>query len=313
MKYAYVFPGQGSQTVGMLAELSETYPIVKQTFAQASEILGYDLWELTQQGPQETLNQTEKTQPALLAAGIAIWYLWQQHTEQQPAYMAGHSFGEYTALVAAKAITFEDAVSLARDRGRFMQMAVPDGEGAMAAILGLEDKKVIEVCATVAEGEVVSAVNFNAPGQIVIAGHTAAVKRAIEHAKIAGAKRAKILPVSVSAHSTLMQPAAVKMAERLAKVSISIPNIPIIHNVDVMAKTEPADIRNALTAQLYQPVRWVETIQKMVAEGVTMIFESGPGKVLTGLNKRISRSTLVKPIMDIKTLEQALQALRISE
>ena len=312
MKYAYIFPGQGSQAVGMLTELGEAYPIVKQTFAKASEILGYDLWELTQHGPEEVLNQTEKTQPALLAAGIAIWYLWQQHTEQQPMYMAGHSFGEYTALVAAKAITFEDAVSLARDRGRFMQMAVPGGEGAMAAIIGLEAEKVMEICATVAQQQVVAAVNFNTPGQTVIAGHTDAVKRATEQAKVVGAKRAKLLPVSVPAHSVLMRPAADKMAERLAKIAISTPTIPVIHNVNVKVTTEPNEIRSALTAQLYQPVRWVETIQKMVAEGATLLIESGPGKVLTGLNKRISRPTLAKSIVDVKTLQPALQALETS-
>ena len=312
MKYAYVFPGQGSQVIGMLEELGATYPIIKQTFAQASEILNYDLWKLTQQGPEELLNQTEKTQPALLAAGIAIWYLWQQNTEQQPAYVAGHSFGEYTALVAAKAIKFEDAVSLAQDRGRFMQMAVSNGRGAMAAILALETETVIEICKKVAQEQVVSAVNFNAPGQTVIAGHTTAVKRAIEQAKAAGARRAVLLPVSVPAHSALMQPAAIKMAERLAKVTISAPTIPVIHNVDVAAKSEPADIRNALTTQLYQPVRWVEIIQKMVAEEVVLLLESGPGKVLTGLNKRISRSTPAKPILDLKTLKLALQAVEIS-
>jgi [acyl-carrier-protein] S-malonyltransferase len=310
MKYAFVFPGQGSQSVGMLADLNATYPIVKQTFDEASQVLGYDLWGLSQQGPEETLNQTEKTQPALLAAGVAVWRLWQQISGPKPALMAGHSFGEYTALVCAGALGFNDAVRLAEDRGRFMQTAVPEGEGAMAAILGLNDDKIVEICTTAAQGQVVSPVNFNAPGQVVIAGHRAAVKRAKEQAKAAGAKRAILLQVSVPAHSTLMQPAAEKMAERLANMTITTPSIPVIHNVDVSVKSKPADIRTALIAQLYNPVRWVETIEKMVAEGVTMLFESGPGKVLTGLNKRIARRVMTaKPIMDIQTLEQALKAL----
>jgi [acyl-carrier-protein] S-malonyltransferase len=310
MKYAFVFPGQGSQSVGMLADLNATYPIVKQTFDEASQVLGYDLWGLSQQGPEETLNKTEKTQPALLAAGVAVWRLWQQIGSPEPALMAGHSFGEYSALVCAGALGFNDAVRLAEDRGRFMQTAVPEGEGAMAAILGLKDDKILEICTTAAQGQVVSPVNFNAPGQVVIAGHRAAVKRAASYAKAAGAKRAILLQVSVPAHSTLMQPAADKMAERLANVTITTPTIPVIHNVDVSVKSKPTDIRTALIAQLYNPVRWVETIEKMVAEGVTMLFESGPGKVLTGLNKRIARRVMTaKPIMDTRTLEQARKAL----
>jgi len=309
MKHAFVFPGQGSQSVGMLADLSATYPIIKHTFEEASEILGYDLWDLSQEGPEKILNQTDKTQPALLAGGVSTWRVWQEQGGSEPVFMAGHSFGEYSALVCAGALEFKDAVSLAQDRGRFMQAAVPEGEGAMAAILGLTDEKMIDICAEVAQNQVVSAVNFNAPGQIVIAGHTAAVKRAIEQAKAAKAKRAILLQVSVPAHSRLMQPAAEKMAERLTAVTITAPTIPVIHNVDVSVKTEPADIRTALTAQLYNPVRWVETIEKIVAEGVTMLFECGPKKVLTGLNKRIARTATAKPIMDTKTLEQALEAL----
>ncbi len=309
MKHAFVFPGQGSQSVGMLADLSATYPIIKHTFEEASEILGYDLWNLSQEGPEKTLNQTDKTQPALLAGGVSTWRVWQEQGGSAPVFMAGHSFGEYSALVCAGALEFKDAASLAQDRGRFMQAAVPEGEGAMAAILGLTDEKMIDICAEVAQNQVVSAVNFNAPGQIVIAGHTAAVKRAIEQAKAAKAKRAILLQVSVPAHSRLMQPAAEKMAERLTAVTITTPTIPVIHNVDVSVKTEPADIRTALTAQLYNPVRWVETIEKIVAEGVTMLFECGPKKVLTGLNKRIARTATAKPIMDTKTLEQALEAL----
>lgn len=309
MKHAFVFPGQGSQSMGMLADLSATYPIVKRTFEEASDVLDYDLWKLSQDGPEETLNQTDKTQPALLAGGVAVWRVWREQGGTVPAFMAGHSFGEYSALVCAGALEFKEAVSLAQDRGRFMQSAVPEGEGAMAAILGLTDDKMIEICAMVAQDQVVSAVNFNAPGQIVIAGHTAAVRRAVEQAKAAKARRAVLLKVSVPAHSHLMRPAAEKMAKRLAAVSITIPTIPVIHNVDVSIKTEPVDIRTALTAQLYHPVRWVETIEKMVVEGVTMLFECGPGKVLTGLNKRIARNQTAKQIMDTKTLAQALEAL----
>jgi [acyl-carrier-protein] S-malonyltransferase len=309
MKHAFVFPGQGSQSVGMLADFYAAYPTVKQTFEEASQILDYDLWKLTQEGPKDTLNQTDKTQPALLAAGVAIWRIWQQQGGPVPVFMAGHSFGEYSALVCAGALAFEDAVSLAQDRGRFMQTAVPEGEGAMAAVLGLTDDKVIEICTHQAQNQVVSAVNFNAPSQIVVAGHTEAVQRTIKQAKIAGAKRAVLLQVSVPAHSDLMRPAAEKMAKRLADVTLTMPTIPVIHNVDVSIKTEPNDIRNALVAQLYNPVRWVDTIEKMVADGVLMLFESGPGKVLTGLNKRIARTITAKPIMDRQTLEQALQAV----
>jgi [acyl-carrier-protein] S-malonyltransferase len=309
MKYAFVFPGQGSQSVGMLADLNQTYSIVKDTFDEASEILGYDLWKLAQEGPDEQLNQTEKTQPALLACGVAIWRIWQSQISAAVTVMAGHSFGEYTALVCAEALDFKDAVSLAQDRGRFMQAAVSEGEGAMAAILGLKDEQVVEICTTVAENEnqVVSPVNFNAPGQVVIAGHSAAVERAITQAKAAGAKRAILLQVSVPAHSSLMLPAAERMAERLASVNITIPKIPVIHNVDVSIKTNPAEIKTALISQLHNPVRWVETIEKMVGDGITLLFESGPGKVLTGLNKRIARRTMkALPIVDTKTLDQAL-------
>jgi [acyl-carrier-protein] S-malonyltransferase len=309
MKHAFVFPGQGAQSVGMLADLSATYPIVKHTFEEASDVLDYDLWKLSQDGPDETLNQTDKTQPALLAGGVAVWRVWREQGGTVPAFMAGHSFGEYSALVCAGALEFKEAVSLAQDRGRFMQSAVPEGEGAMAAILGLTDEKIIEICAAVAQDQVVSAVNFNAPGQIVIAGHTAAVNRAVEQAKAAKARRAVLLKVSVPAHSRLMRPAAEKMAKRLTVVSITIPTIPVIHNVDVSIKTEAVNICRALTAQLYHPVRWVETIEKMVSEGVTMLFECGPGKVLTGLNKRIARNQTAKSIRDTKTLAQALEAL----
>lgn len=299
MTHAFIFPGQGSQSVGMLADLNATYPIVQQTFEQASDILHYDLWKLSQNGPKETLNQTEKTQPALLAGSVALWRIWQDQGGSQPSFMAGHSFGEYSALVCAGALAYEDAVSLAQDRGRFMQAAVPEGEGAMAAILGLKDQQVIEVCQ--AQQQVVSAVNFNAPGQVVIAGLTAAVEAAIIEAKNLGAKMAIKLPVSVPSHSSLMKPAADKMAERLKDVTITVPKIAVIHNVDTSIKTQASDIATALVQQLHNPVLWVATIEKMVAEGVTTLIECGAGKVLTGLNKRISRQTTAK------TLEQALE------
>lgn len=312
IKHAFTFPGQGSQSISMLADLSTTYPIVKQTFEEASEILNYDLWKLTQEGPEEILNQTEKTQPALLAAGIAVWRIWQKQKGSKPVLMAGHSFGEYSALVCAGALEFSDAVSLAKDRGRFMQAVIAEGEGTMAAVLGLEDAKIIEICRAVAQDQVVLPANFNAPGQVVIAGHTDAVKLAMKIAKAAGAKRTTLLQVSVPAHSTLMQPAAEKMAERLADVFITAPTIPVIHNVDVSLKNKPADIRAALTAQIYSPVRWVETIEKMVADGVTIFFESGPSKVLTSLTRRITRKKMkALPIVDTRTLEHALQALEV--
>ncbi len=299
MTHAFIFPGQGSQSVGMLADLNATYPIVQQTFEQASDILHYDLWKLSQNGPKEALNQTEKTQPALLAASVALWRIWQNQGGTEPSFMAGHSFGEYSALVCAGALAYEDAVSLAQDRGRFMQAAVPEGEGAMAAILGLKDEQVIAVCK--AQKQVVSAVNFNAPGQVVIAGNTAAVEAAVAEAKKIGAKKAIKLPVSVPSHSSLMKPAAEKMAERLKDVTITVPKIAVIHNVDTSIKTQASDIATALVEQLYNPVLWVATIEKMIAEGVTTLIECGAGKVLTGLNKRISRQTTAK------TLEQALE------
>ncbi|MCK5876663.1 MAG: ACP S-malonyltransferase [Candidatus Marithrix sp.] len=308
MKFAFIFPGQGSQTIGMLSELNSNYPIVKHTFDEASEILNYDLWKLSQEGPKETLNQTDKTQPALLAAGIAIWRVWQQQGGGKPELMAGHSFGEYTALVCSEALKYTDTVSLAESRGRFMQTAVSEGEGAMAAILGLSDEATIQACNDATQGQVVTAVNFNAPGQVVIAGHTDAVKRAIVLAKEAGAKKAILLAVSVPSHSSLMQPAAEKMQERLLEVEIISPTIPVIHNVDVTTKTVPDAIRAALVAQLHNPVRWVEAINKIADAGIDLLFESGPGKVLTGLNKRINKNLTTKPIIDSKTLEQAIEA-----
>ncbi len=309
MSLAFVFPGQGSQAVGMLAELGAAVPVVRDTFAEASSLLGYDLWQLTQDGPAEELNRTDVTQPAMLCAGVAAWRAWQHKGGAVPAMMAGHSLGEYTALVCAGAIAFRDAVSLVAERGRLMQEAVPAGSGAMAAILGLQDAQVVAACAAAAQGEVVSAVNFNSPGQVVIAGQVAAVERAVEAAKAMGAKRAVLLPVSVPSHCQLMRPAAERLAERLAAIAVQSPTIPVINNVDVIAATEPDAIRAALARQLYSPVRWVEIIGKMAAEGVDGLVECGPGKVLIGLNKRIAKEMKAFALFDSAGLDEALAAL----
>jgi [acyl-carrier-protein] S-malonyltransferase len=292
----------------MLAELGAAFPAVAETFAEASSVLGYDLWERVQQGPAELLNQTACTQPAMLSAGVATWRCWQQRTEMQPVMMAGHSLGEYTALVCAGAIDFADAVRLVEKRGEFMQNAVPEGVGAMAAILGLQDEQVSDVCEQAAQGDVVSPVNFNSPGQVVIAGHADAVNRAMELAKLAGAKRALPLPVSVPSHCSLMQPAAELLAARLVKVDIQQPCVTVLHNVDVAAHRDPDGIRQALAAQLYQPVRWVETIRAMQVAGISNILEMGPGKVLAGLNKRIEKSMTAIPVQCAEDLEQAMQS-----
>ncbi len=306
MSLAFVFPGQGSQTVGMLAELAVTEPQVETTFAEASAVLGYDLWKVVAEGPAEELNQTHITQPAMLSAGIAVWRIWQEKGGATPSVMAGHSLGEYTALVAAGAIAFADAVSLVAERGKLMQEAVPAGTGSMAALLGLEDAQVIEVCSKAAQGEVVSAVNFNANGQVVIAGHVAAVERAVEMAKEAGAKRAVVLPVSVPSHCELMKPAAEKLAERLAGITVSAPQIPVMNNVDVSKASDADAIRDALVRQLYSPVRWVETVQAMAGEGVDTLIECGPGKVLVGLNRRIVKEMSTTALFDPAGFETAL-------
>lgn len=308
MTLACVFPGQGSQSVGMLSGLTAEFPQVRDCFTEASEALGFDLWQLVSAGPEEKLNQTEHTQPAMLAAGVAVWRVWRAQGGLPPAVMAGHSLGEYTALVCAEAVDFRDAVLLVRDRGRFMQAAVPAGQGAMAAILGLDDDAVVRVCAEQAQGEVVAAVNFNSPGQVVIAGHTAAVQRAVDAAKAAGAKRAVVLPVSVPSHCALMQGAAQQMAQRLAQVEIRVPRIAVIHNASVTTADTAAAVRANLVEQIHAPVRWVETIQKMTAEGVDKLIECGPGRVLAGLNKRIA-SAPTYPVYDAATLGQARAAL----
>lgn len=309
-KIAFVFPGQGSQALGMLAELAGAHAIVERTFAEASEVLDRDLWKLVQDGPEDDLNRTDLTQPAMLAAGVAVWRVWQEQGGPTPLWMAGHSLGEYTALVCAEAMGFGDAVSLVADRGRFMQEAVPAGQGAMAAILGLDDAVVRAVCAEAADGEVVEAVNFNAPGQVVIAGSSAAVERAIEAARAAGAKRALPLPVSVPSHCELMRPASERLAERLAGVQIAVPVIRILHNVDAAPAEHPDSIRDRLARQLHSPVRWVETVEALAAQRIDTLVECGPGKVLAGLGKRIDRSLTSLPVFDTASLDKALQGVR---
>jgi len=309
MTHAFVFPGQGSQAIGMLSDLSTKFPLVKQTFDQASEVLGYDLWRLCQSGPEKSLNQTEKTQPALLATSVAVWRVWLDQGGEPPELMAGHSFGEYSALVCAEAISFEDGVRLAQLRGQFMQKANPKGGGAVAAILGLNDEEVEKICQDAEQGDVVAPANFNAPGQIVIAGHKEAVERAILQAEENKAKRVILLPITVPVHTILMKPAAERMAESLEKVTISMPKIPVIHNVDADVRDTTDGIREALIKQLYNPVQWTETVRKMAEEGMIFVFECGHGKVLSGLNKRIARTLKASSIMDIKTLEQALSTL----
>ncbi len=283
---AFVFPGQGSQSLGMLADQGANHPLILDTFAQASDALGYDLWALTQEGPVESLNQTDKTQPAILTASIALWHVWLAEGGAVPAFVAGHSLGEYSALVAAQSLSLADAVKLVERRGQLMQEAVPAGQGGMAAILGLDDADVIAACAEAAQGEVVSAVNFNSPGQVVIAGSAEAVKRAMELCKARGAKRALPLPVSVPSHCELMRPAAERFAESIEAIEWQAPQIPLVQNVSASVVTDLATLKTDLLQQLYKPVRWVESIQALAANGATQLVECGPGKVLAGLNKR---------------------------
>ena len=306
MTLAFVFPGQGSQSTGMLDNLASEFAEVEATFRAASEVLGYDLWDIVQNGPAEKLNSTDITQPAMLAAGVAVWRVWQAKGGVQPRVLAGHSLGEYTALVCGDSLAFEDAIKLVAERGRLMQEAVPAGTGAMAAVLGLDDDAVRAVCAEAAAREVVEAVNFNSPGQVVVAGHKAAVERAVDLAKAKGAKRALLLPVSVPSHCALMQPAAEKLATLLEDVAIQAPQIPVINNVDVAMPGDPDAIRRALVRQLHSPVRWVETIHKMAADGVDRLIECGPGKVLVGLNKRIERNMGAQAVFDSESLAAAL-------
>jgi [acyl-carrier-protein] S-malonyltransferase len=306
MNYALTFPGQGSQSVGMLSDLATAHSLVKQTFEEASDALDLDLWALSQKGPAEDLNRTVNTQPAMLTAGIAVSRVIDSQTENRPSQCAGHSLAEYTALCYAGAIGFADAVRLVAQRGQFMQEAVAEGVGSMAAILGLSDDKVAEACTQAAENEVVSPANFNATGQVVIAGHSAAVQRAVDAAKALGAKRAVILPVSVPAHCGLMESAATHLLTALEKIELQAPNLPVFHNVDVATHDDVADIRAVLAQQLHQPVRWVETIKALSDSGTKFMLEAGPGKVLTGLAKRIDKSVTVLPVYDLATLDKAL-------
>ncbi|MBI5331222.1 MAG: ACP S-malonyltransferase [Betaproteobacteria bacterium] len=308
MKFAFVFPGQGSQSVGMMTHYGDA---ARATFDEASAALGQDLWALVSEGPAEALNQTVNTQPVMLAAGVAAWRQWLAQGGAAPALMAGHSLGEYTALVCAGALGFADAVRLVRLRAEAMQSAVPEGVGAMAAVLGLDDAAVVAVCADAAQGEVLAAVNFNSAGQVVIAGHKAAVERGCALAKERGAKRALPLPVSVPSHCALMRPAAEKLLAALNGIEVKAPVIPVLHNADVAAHSAPDAIRDALARQLYSPVRWVETVQAMGAQGVTLIAECGPGKVLAGLNKRILADLPTLAITDAASLGEALAKTQV--
>ena len=309
-KFAMVFPGQGSQTVGMLVELAGDYPIVQETFKQASEVLGYDLWQLVQEGPAEELNKTWQTQPALLTASVAVYRVWQQkYPELKPEVMAGHSLGEYSALVCAGVLDFQDAVKLVELRGKLMQQAVPEGTGAMYAIIGLDNDAIINACKQAEQGEVVSAVNFNSPGQVVIAGAKAAVERAAALCKEAGAKRALPLAVSVPSHCALMKPAADQLSVSLESITLKAPVVAVLNNVDVKAETDAVAIRNALVRQLYSPVRWTETVEKMAQNGVEVLVEVGPGKVLNGLTKRIVDSLQAVSVNDVKSLDSIEEVL----
>lgn len=312
MTLAFVFPGQGSQSLGMLAALAAEHPVVLSTFAEASAELGYDLWAVCQQGPEERLNSTECTQPAMLAAGIAVWRVWQQVGGPTPELVAGHSLGEFTALVAADSLDFSSAVDLARWRGRFMQEAVPIGEGSVAAVIGLEPTEVEAACAEAAQGQIVEPVNFNAPGQIVIAGAAAAVGRAMDAAKARGARRVVLLPVSAPVHSCLMRGAATRLAERLADVAIRRPRVRFLSSVDARERDDPESIRALLIRQLASPVRWIDTVEALTASAPVMLVECGPGKVLTGLNRRIDRRSEVQclAVEDPGSLAAALDALR---
>ena len=306
-KFAMVFPGQGSQAVGMLKDLAENYPVVKSTFDEASQVLGYDLWTLVQAGPAEELNKTWQTQPALLAASVAIYRVWQSINGPQPEFMAGHSLGEYSALVCAGVIDFKDAIKLVELRGKLMQEAVPSGTGAMFAIIGLDNDSIQKACEQAAQGQIVAPVNFNSPGQVVIAGNKEAVERAGALCKEAGAKRALPLAVSVPSHCALMKPAADKLAITLNDITFNTPKFAVINNVDVKVETSAEKIKTALIAQLYSPVRWTESVEEMAKQGVTLLVEMGPGKVLTGLTKRIVDSLSACAVNDKASLDVAIE------
>src|SRR6187431_610497 len=306
---AFVFPGQGSQKIGMLAELAAEFPVVGQTFAEASEVLGYDLWALVQTGAQDAINLTERTQPLLLTASVAVWRVWQEKNGTQPALMAGHSLGEWSALVCAGVVAFKDAVKLVQQRGKFMQETVSAGQGAMAAIIGLDDTSILEACKKAEQGEVVSVVNFNSPGQVVIAGIAAAVERASALCKEAGAKRALPLPVSAPFHTELMRPAAERLAEQITTIVFSTPKFPVVHNVTADVEANPEKIKALMIEQIYSPVRWVECVNTLVEKGITSTLECGPGKVLSGLNKRIHAELATASVEKPEELQAALASL----
>lgn len=303
---AFVFSGQGSQKVGMLADMAAVFPLVEKTFAEASEVLGYNLWELCQHGEQEQLNATETTQPLLLTSSVALWRVWQEKQGKQPALLAGHSLGEWSALVCAGVVAFTDAVDLVRKRGAYMQTAVPKGEGSMAAVLNVEDEKILAICKEASDVGVVEAVNFNSPGQVVIAGQVAAVDKASELLKAAGAKRVLPLPVSAPFHTSLMKPAAEKMAAHIAATTFHAPNIPVIHNVNAERSADPEAIKALMIKQIDHPVLWVDCVNALVKAGITTVVECGPGKVLCGLCTRIEKSLTAFGIEDVAGLEKAL-------
>lgn len=308
-KLAFVFPGQGSQKIGMLADLAAANPLVEETFKEASEVLGYDAWKLIQEGEQEDINLTERTQPILLTASVAIWRLWQQQGGPQPAAMAGHSLGEWSALVCAGVVSFSDAVEIVRARGAFMQQAVPVGVGAMAAIMGIDDEIVVDACTEAAGDQIVAAVNFNAPGQVVIAGDAAGVARAINICKKAGAKRAVELPVSAPFHTSLMRPAADNLAELVQQTTFSAPQIPVLHNVHAQPESDPEVIKTLMLEQIYQPVLWVDCVNGLSSRGAEILIECGPGRVLNGLSKRIDRDLTSLATDDVASLENALTSV----
>lgn len=312
MSFAFVFPGQGSQSLGMLGGLAAADPLVRDTFAEASAVLGYDLWKLVSEGPEAALNETERTQPAMLAAGVATWRLWRARGGGAPRVLAGHSLGEFTALVCADALDFAPAIDLVRFRGQIMQEAVPQGSGAMAAILGLDDAAVEAACREAAQGGVVEPANFNSPGQVVIAGDAAAVRRAIELAKARGAKRAVPLPVSVPSHTSLMRAAAQRLAERLRELIVRVPRARYLSAVDAAEHSRPDEIRELLVRQLSSPVRWSQTLTALIATGVGRVIECGPGKVLTGLNRRIDKRDGLEyaALEDLAAIDAALTATR---
>lgn len=293
---AFVFPGQGSQKIGMLADLAEAYPVVLETFSKASEVLGYDLWDLVQNGEQDQINMTERTQPLLLTASVACWRVWSQQSQVRPALMAGHSLGEWSALVCAGIVKFEDAVRLVQQRGKFMQEAVPAGEGAMAAIIGLDDAAIIAACEQASSEGVAAAVNFNSPGQVVIAGSVAAIEKAMILCKEAGAKRALPLPVSAPFHTELMKPAAERLAVLVEATEFAAPQTPVVHNVHAQIESDPAVIKRLMIEQIYSPVKWVDCILQLKSQGIETVVECGPGKVLAGLVKRIDKSIAGKSL-----------------